>query len=42
MLKLGIADIKNGKISDLIEWFAKKTQLDHLFSSSSILSNSIF
>ena len=42
MAELGNTNIKNDKMSDLIDRFAKKTQLGHLFSGLSILSVLIF
>lgn len=42
MVELRNTNIKNDKMSDLIDYFARKTQLDHLFSDPSTLLNSVF
>lgn len=42
MAELGTTDIKNDRISDLVDWHAKNDQLEHPFSGSSKLSNSTF
>ena len=42
MAELGTTDIKNDRISDLVDWHAKNDQLEHPFSGPSKLSNSAF
>ncbi len=42
MAALGTTDIKNDRMSDLVDQSAKKTQLDHLFSGPSTLLDSVF
>lgn len=42
IIEFGTTNIKNDKMSDLIDRFAKKTQLDYLFSSLATFSNSVF
>lgn len=42
MIELGTTNIKNDRMSYLIDQSAKKTQLDHPFSGLSALSDSIF
>ena len=42
MVELGITNIKNDRMSDLINCFAKKAQLNHPFSGPFILLDSVF
>ncbi len=42
MAELGITDIRNHRISDLVNRSAKNDQLEHSFSGSSKLSDSVF
>ena len=42
MVGLGTTEVKNDRISDLVDRSAKKTQLEHPFSGLSTLSDSVF
>lgn len=42
MVELGITNIKNDQISDLVDWHAKNHQLNKLFSGPFKLLDSIF
>lgn len=42
MVELGTTNIKNDRMSDLIDRSAKKTQLDHPYSGLSTLLDSVF
>lgn len=42
MVELGTTNIKNDRMSDLVDRSAKKTHLEHPFSGPSTLSDSVF